>query len=279
MTAYSMHKNKNILSRFLIAFLFMFLVFLATCATVGINNYQNAETLGKNKLKLGLAFELGREMDAGIDLYEGEISYQDTLWEGEMSDFVFPILEFSVQYGITNSTDIGLNYTTGWLLTSGGGSIFLKQNLLHTKNNFAIAILPRAGIYGSESESEFTSDIGNFKEISKENYSGTQYDISLIISKRWDFFTIQLSPKYLYNGLSLETDYKNYENHDDKFPTTHKKSKKTIYYRTYGASAGLSFRIQNFRIIPEVSYLRVKDLPLDKYTWALFPGLGFSVTF
>ena len=168
--------------------LFLLLLSIITdCATVGVNSYQDAETLGKGKYTAGLALECGRKMDAGIETYSGNIEIQqDPL---NINEFLFPILELGGQYGITGVTDIGLalgsNIATNQLVFS------LKQKLLPIHQNFAIALMPSFGIFSSTSENSEIS-LSDTKYEERDKFSGTLLNVSVIISKRWDNFSFNL---------------------------------------------------------------------------------------
>lgn len=256
--------------------LLFIIILFAGCATVGVNNYQNAETIGKKNLKAGLAVEMGRTMDAGIHIFEGDIYFNNDL---DWDDYTFPIVGLTGQYGITGSTDIGITLSSAILPISGSMAIHLKQNIVHTPRDFAIAFMPGGGIYGSVTEGSGTPlfDQDNRYE-NKYEYRGYLIDIPAIISKRWSFFSLHLSPKYMYSSLNIKTDYKEFRKSDDTL-VLHNTDEETYDFNTFGASAGLSFIFKHFQITPEVSCLRVKNLPKDTFHWVLYPGLGLYLKF
>lgn len=255
----------------------LFIIFLFSgCATVGVNNYQNAETLGKKKFKIGTAVEMGREMDAGIHVFEGDIHLHNDLdWE----DYTFPIVELAGQYGITRSTDIGINLSSTVLPLSGSVAFHIKQNLIHTPGDFAIAFMPGGGYYGSDTKGSGTPLFNQNNRYENEyKYQGYLIHMPIIFSKRWDFFSIQMSPKYMYSHLKIKADYKEFRKSDDTL-VEHNTDEETYDFNTVGVSGGFSFVFKHFEITPEVSYLRVKNLPNDSFEWVLFPGLGIFLKF
>lgn len=252
--------------------IFLILLILSGCATVGVNNYQDAETLGKGKYKAGLALEVGRNMDAGISTNYGNIEFdEDPL---SLKDFVFPIVELAGQYGITRSTDIGLALSSTIIFPASGSAVFyVKQNLIHTPGNFAISLMPGSGIFGSDSKNTIRSLTTGAKWEERDKFHGFLLSVPVIISKRWEDFSLYLSPKYIYHHLKVTTDYK------DSSGRTINSDKKSFDFNTLGASIGCSSTFKRITITPEVSYLRVQDLTNDSYRWIFFPGLGLCLKF
>ena len=257
-----------------------FLIYLLCtgCAVVGVNNYQSAETLGQGKFKVGAAFEGGREMAAGIRTEHGNIEIEDSL---NMDDCRCLLLELAGQYGITPSTDIGLAINGAF--ESEGVVISLKQNLVQRPDNFAVALMVKGGNFGSDIESH--SSWGNSSTKENDTYRGLLLDIPVIISKRWNFLSIQVSPKYMYHKLEIETDYKKYRSGS---LVEHNSDEETFEFHTIGVTTGFSFSgipvdlyliSLNSEISFEVSLLRVKNLPEDSYQWISFPGVGVYVKF
>lgn len=256
--------------------LLLIILLVAGCAAVSVNNYQNAETLGKGNFKMGGAFEYGKRVDVGIDTYEGEIEIQNHL---DWDNFTFPMVVLSGQFGITKSTDIELTLTSSPFIIPGSMIIHLKQNLAHTPGNLAISVMPGGGIFGVHSESSggiiFHPEL-RFEE--EEEFLGYHLDLPIIISKRWNFFSLHLSPRYMYQCLKVRTDYKEFRKSDDTM-MKHNSDEETFQFHPFGATVGFSLVFKHLQLTPEVSYLRVKDLPKDAYRWILYPGLGLYVKF
>jgi hypothetical protein len=245
------------------------------CATVGVNNYQNAETLGKKRFKTGLAMDGGKEMSVGFKITEGTIEIaEDNL---SANDFMMLSLGLTGQLGITRSTDIGfaLNVT----ISSASGKFYLKQNLVHTPGHFAIAFIPGIGIYTGKDTVSFQLFPEPDTEYDKENsFAGYYFDIPLIISKRWSNFSIHLSPKYMYHRLNVSTDYRQIRESDGEV-LVHNTDEETFYFHSYGIAVGFSLVYERVELTPEISFLRVKDLSTDSYRWTFYPGLGIYVKF
>jgi hypothetical protein len=269
-------KNKigNIVQPGYFFILILILALIMNCATVGVNNYQTAETIGKNKVKFGGAVELGRQMDAGINVFRSEI---DLVGDLEYGNYTLPILELDGQFGITKSTDIGLTLTTSYPPWSGSKAIYLKQNFYHTAENSAAAIMVKSGTFGSTTESG--GDVFLHSDLEYErvyDYKGYFIDIPLILSKRWDFISLHFSPRYLYHHLTIETDYNEIRKNDGTV-VYENSNDRSFKFNTVGMSAGISLMLPNIYIMPELSYLRVKNLAEDTYRWILFPGFGIFV--
>ena len=251
-------------------------LFIAGCATVGVNNYQNAETVGKKRFKAGLDWEFSRDMSVGIDIDEGIIKITEDY--PSASEFNMPSVGLTAQYGITGSTDIGAAVNVS--ISSASGKIYFKQNLVHTSGNTAIALLPGVGIYaggGGSGEPVFFSEPNT--EYEKDNsYEGYFFDIPLIISNRWSFFSVHLSPKYTYHRLYISTEYREIRESDGE-ELVHNAQKKTFDFHTYGVAAGFSFVFKRLELTPEISFLRVNDLPKNSYRWTIYPGLGIFIKF
>ena len=251
---------------------------LINCAVVGVNHYQNAEPLGKNRFKVGFNVEEGREMEAGINIYRGDIdiSSNDLDWDS----YTCETIGISAQYGVTATTDITLRTTTAIIPTSGSTILSIKQNLLHTPNNFAIAIMPSVGVFGTESSSSGTPLFyPNRRYDRKYDYKGYLAEADLIVSQRWNYFSIFVSPKYIYSSLNIKTDYDEFWESDGSI-AYQMNDEETFYCNTYGASTGITLTLwRRLQIIPEISFLRVKNWPKDKYDWTYFPGLDISLKF
>jgi hypothetical protein len=243
------------------------------CGSVMVNKYQNAETLGKKKFKAGVDLEMGREMNAGISINKGEIttSSQDLNWQ----EFTTPIYCMGIQYGLTQSTDINIGFTT-FIRPNSSGTFHIKQNILNTLNNFSIAVMPGVGLYRTE---ESDSDHPNRTYNGEYVYKGFVVDVPLIISKRWDSFSIFASAKYIYNTLNIETEYEEFYENSQVVSYRHFEDK-THYFNSFGVSTGFSIDLfTHLHISPEISFLNVRNLSKDSHEFIYYPGLGLSWKF
>jgi len=192
-----------------------------------------------------------------------------------LEDFVFPIAAFVAQYGMTGSTDVGVALTVVPYGMSASMAAHLKQGLIHTPGDLAVAIMPKAGVFGSERETKDGVMIGRDRYDETKSFEGYFLDMSIIISKRWDSIAIHLSPKYVYHYLEIRTEYRELED-----PSPFENSdEKNFEFSTVGAAAGVSLVFESYELAPEASFLRVKQLPEGSYRWVLFPGVGVCLKF
>lgn len=223
---------------------------ISGCAVVGVNTYQTAETLGKGKFKAGWAIEYGRVLDAGLMTAEEDIKIAEDshlTWD----DYTYPLVELTSQYGITRSTDIGFTVARAYGL-SGSTTFHLKQGLVHTPENFAVAVMPEGGFFESDSEENDNA----------ANLQGILFEIPIIMSKRWDCYVIYMTPKYMYHFLEVRTDHK-----------------EEFEFNTFGSGVGFSFANQDIQFMLEVSFLCIEDLQQNSHRWIAFPGMGIYFMF
>ena len=282
---YKMSKTKCFSFEYMRAICFISIIsfLIMDCYTVGINNFQNAETLGKKNFKIGASLGTSLNLVPCINTDSGYINFNDN---SEWNDFSTLRIELAGQYGITKTTDIGL------ILGTGGASFYLKQNLIHTPKNFAFAFSVDGGIIAMPSiPTKVTSSSSNNNiqtEINweqKDKYLGGYINLPLIISKRWRFFSLNSGVNYLFHHVKIETDYhettiiKNEITMEDTTYNIDRSKEKSFDFHTLGLSGGFSFIFQHFEIFPTVSCLRVKDRKKDSFKWIFYPGMGFYVKF
>ena len=118
------------------------------------------------------------------------------------------------------------------------------------------------------------------KRISNVEFRITNLEVlkskSIIISKRWNFFSLHLSPGYMYQYLKVSANYKE-SRKSDATMIKHNSDEETFKFHPFGVTVGFSLLFKHLQLTPEVLYLHVKDLPNDAYRWILYPGLGLYV--